>query len=856
MKHYNQHNEVKLTGKLAEFRIALQEEIEASKRSSANAAIRIINGRRIAQIGGNYQYVFNIENALNTPGDTPGDLKVSGHQPLEIIIVSIEGMKITISVPIDLGEYVKEAKLQSNLTQLMRKLIERIEDLSYFNNAVSERIISGSATGDLKTIKLDGLNREQNQAVASSLGRNLTFILGPPGTGKTKTIGSICSELFNNGRTVLLVSHTNIAVDQALLKISENLNLSAHDLHEGEILRVGEPKDPRLRDHNPELLLSTHVDRRSAELAKKRDELISEINVRTKKVIEISHTIDICEWVEIASKDIQKMSLDIEKLHEIEITLEENEVKQRELSKHDLSWTQSRKKATGIINDKVNLKNVEIQMKINEDILTNNNNESRLLMAQLKESEELYNNTVSVGWLTRTWRKLPTPEKQLDIVNDIKDKLCNCDNVLTQLNSDLYNLKNKRSGYLRSINSFLSEYKKKPEDIVNQANNHFTNYNTIKDQCRNLSKKAFRLRKECKEILGERLLILNEIGLASNHKSTVEEMLQAIRDAYQSAVSETTNYDLHTLRAVRNKLNQRIITIQSELNIIEKQLKSVVDYFISRAKIIATTLTRAYLRDSIQSRKFDTVILDEASMAPIPALWVAASISENNAVVVGDNKQLPPIVISKHKTAIKWLGRDIFDVNKISKRVILRRQYRMHPKISLIPNELVYDKILEDDNSVINREMNWYNYHWGFNTPVLLVDTSSLGAWVTSVCRGTSVSRLNFLSATICVDIAEKLFLNEIKSNSQEEHKVLIVCPYRPHAQLLSLLIRENKLDNVVLAGTAHSFQGSEADVVILDLVIGEPHWRAGIFNPEWDDQYIRLLNVALTRARHRLIIV
>ena len=60
------------------------------------------------------------------------------------------------------------------------------------------------------------------------------------------------------------------------------------------------------------------------------------------------------------------------------------------------------------------------------------------------------------------------------------------------------------------------------------------------------------------------------------------------------------------------------------------------------------------------------IILDEASMAPIPALWVAASLADANAIVVGDFKQLPPIVLSEHKLAQKWLGRDVFDEAKLS----------------------------------------------------------------------------------------------------------------------------------------------------------------------------------------------
>lgn len=45
-----EHEEVVLSGKLAEFRTALLQEIEASKRSASNSAVPLINGRRIAQV--------------------------------------------------------------------------------------------------------------------------------------------------------------------------------------------------------------------------------------------------------------------------------------------------------------------------------------------------------------------------------------------------------------------------------------------------------------------------------------------------------------------------------------------------------------------------------------------------------------------------------------------------------------------------------------------------------------------------------------------------------------------------------------------------------------------------------------
>ena len=123
-----------------------------------------------------------------------------------------------------------------------------------------------------ETLSLPGLNQGQCNALSSSLGRDITFIWGPPGTGKTHTIGTVAEQLFQRGRSVLLVSHTNTAVDQAILHIAKAFRTSAATasfLDAGRVLRVGEPRTRRFLEQ-PELLAETHVERRCAELAERR----------------------------------------------------------------------------------------------------------------------------------------------------------------------------------------------------------------------------------------------------------------------------------------------------------------------------------------------------------------------------------------------------------------------------------------------------------------------------------------------------------------------------------------------------------------------------------------------------------
>lgn len=139
-------------------------------------------------------------------------------------------------------------------------------------------------------------------AVASSVGRDTTFIWGPPGTGKTRTIGQIGVELLRRGRSLLLVSHTNAAVDQAILKIASELG---EELVDGSVLRLGVTKEQALLER-PRLLAQTHIDERGAALAAERDDLTRERTGKIARLLEVQRLIAIWEWLPVAENDIKE----------------------------------------------------------------------------------------------------------------------------------------------------------------------------------------------------------------------------------------------------------------------------------------------------------------------------------------------------------------------------------------------------------------------------------------------------------------------------------------------------------------------------------------------------------------------
>lgn len=920
---------------LEQFRTALNEEVGTARQRASNTGVTLSDGRHIGQMGANHQYVFKIEDMLSVPADSPAQLQVPGQNRMDCVIVSVEGLTVVLSVPSHLGAFVPQAFLHNSLADLLKKLAERIDTLEGAENPVGERIRVGHGiSGKPEKVDLSGLEltEDQERAVASSLGCDATYIWGPPGTGKTRTIGTIAHQLMLRGRSVLLVSHTNTAVDQAMLRIGDAVAPS--ELAKGAVIRVGEPRD-RAVLKCPDLLLDTHVAKRRADLSAEARELKHERATLADAVAALNRLVELAEWLPEAITDVEALDSDFEGAQELGQAFEqirsrlahlqskgpsvrdaetaagaaqENGKKVSMLAQHLVPIQESRRKTRSLLiaaetrRDQARTSLAELGIAEpgqpapsrqapgqSTDALVELFVDARVgytrKLDDLAEAEELYSRVTQAGALVRMWRRLPSAEYQARIVDAVRDQVeqvgddlldlysALCQNAeglrgdLERIDDQLMRLETEKRGVEAQLNRFQAIYEREPAAILEESRAFFSEVQRCKDILAEDSEIHRTRLRRLNENIRSRLDALRTWGLIDARPTTVPEMLDDLHSALDAAAREIEGQDVAGARCKLDEATLRITAIDTRLQEIEAALKLVEAQVIGQAVIVGTTLTRAYLRDTIQGRRFDTVILDEASMAPIPALWVAASLADSNAVVVGDFRQLPPIVLSDHPAAKKWLGRDIFEVagkatfpGEVAYRVDLREQHRMHPQISEIPNTLFYGHQLRDGASTSSDSSldGWYQQGWGHDTPVLLVDTGKANAWVTPVKGGGGrASRLNFLSATMCIDLAEQVLREDRKNFILGDHpRILLICPYRPHANLMKLLLRESKLEGEVEAGTAHMFQGSEADVVILDLVNDEPHFRVGMFTPDWDEGTRRLLNVALTRAKLRLMVV
>jgi hypothetical protein len=275
---------------------------------------------------------------------------------------------------------------------------------------------------------------------------------------------------------------------------------------------------------------------------------------------------------------------------------------------------------------------------------------------------------------------------------------------------------------------------------------------------------------------------------------------------------------------------------------------------IGRADVVLTTFARLTVRDDLASQRFRSLIIDEASTAPLPYVLFSAALARERAIAVGDFQQLPAVVASRSDRARRWLRRDVFreagivGLDSGSRDLpsphdalcsMLVEQYRMRPAIRSMVSDLFYGGRLTDAPEVSER---------ADGGPALgLVDTTSLSPRV----ERAEGSRGNPVHAEVILQLLELLA-------REGAADVGLVTPYRLQARRLATTVR-GRLGQAAPRGleisTIHRFQGREKAVMILDTVDAPPH-GSWFLDERKNEDFPRLLNVALSRSRNLLVVV
>ncbi|MEU2974515.1 AAA domain-containing protein [Nocardiopsis alba] len=168
--------------------------------------------------------------------------------------------KIHVTTEADLGSAPGNARLREDETRSLRSLLTRIEDRGQRSSPVNTTTagwIVGQESPRVRYLSHPekyiaeyadlALNDQQRLGVEQALGSDITFIWGPPGTGKTQVISHIVEGAYRIGERVLFLAPTKVAVDQALERICELLE-GEQNFDRGLVQRAGDIEVVSLRE--------------------------------------------------------------------------------------------------------------------------------------------------------------------------------------------------------------------------------------------------------------------------------------------------------------------------------------------------------------------------------------------------------------------------------------------------------------------------------------------------------------------------------------------------------------------------------------------------------------------------------
>ncbi|HID66032.1 MAG TPA: IGHMBP2 family helicase [Aquificaceae bacterium] len=294
------------------------------------------------------------------------------------------------------------------------------------------------------------------------------------------------------------------------------------------------------------------------------------------------------------------------------------------------------------------------------------------------------------------------------------------------------------------------------------------------------------------------------------------------------------------------KIQQRIKEIYEKAKLEEhKAIKKI----LSKAEVICTTNSTAG-SEFLQDFNFDVVIIDEATQSIEPSCLIPL-VKGKKLIMAGDHKQLPPTVLSyEAREQLSYtLFERLLDIYGEEIYEVLRIQYRMNRKIMEFSNRMFYDGKLIAHESVANHTIEDFvekdklknvlsPYREVMLPQNVIVFIDVEGA---EEQRRGSTSYYNEKEASICKEIVDSLMGIGLKAKD-----IGVISPYEDQVDLLEELFENSEVE----VKTVDGFQGREKEVIIISLV------RA---NKEGDIGFLkdyRRLNVALTRARRKLIIL
>ena len=312
----------------------------------------------------------------------------------------------------------------------------------------------------------------------------------------------------------------------------------------------------------------------------------------------------------------------------------------------------------------------------------------------------------------------------------------------------------------------------------------------------------------------------------------------------RKAIREVATGRRRMSRADASALSNRLHNLRRRA--VELEVKIQVEIFES-ARVVASTLVGSD-NAVLKGRRFTTLYIDEAGQALEAACWIAIR-KADRVIFAGDHCQLPPTVKSVEAERA-GLSRSLMEsvVDKCRSAVeLLTVQYRMNEAIMRFSSDWFYGGRLQAAEEVKCRGI------LDFDSPVEWLDTSEMDFSEKYV--SATGGRVNPDEGEFMLDSLEA-YIKRIGEKRVEDENLdfAVISPYKAQ---VSWLRRNAKKRNVlrrlkgkIAINTIDGFQGQERDVVFISLVRSNDDGKIGFLSD------LRRMNVAMTRARMKLVII
>ncbi|WP_295792680.1 AAA domain-containing protein [Mucilaginibacter sp.] len=276
---------------------------------------------------------------------------------------------------------------------------------------------------------------------------------------------------------------------------------------------------------------------------------------------------------------------------------------------------------------------------------------------------------------------------------------------------------------------------------------------------------------------------------------------------------------------------------------VDKTEQFIIDDLVAKAQVITATLVGSN-HYTVRNVKFNTVVIDEAGQALEPACWIPI-LKAQKLIMAGDHLQLAP-TIKSNEAARAGLSTTLLEkcVALHPEAVtLLEEQYRMNETIMGFSSKEFYGDRLMAHESVAHRLL------IPGDLPFTFIDTAGCG--FDEKLEGTS--SVNPEEAAFLIRHLTQL-AESLQADAAGFPTIAVISPYKEQIRILQELLLSSEVlqahADKISVNTIDSFQGQERDVVYISMTRSNTSGDIGFLAD------IRRMNVAITRAKKKLVII